>query len=767
MEKNYNQKVVLITNLANEHDPIAEYLLKDITQRMPQDSFIIKQLQNQNFNFEILNKYIDDTYFNTYFDRYDLENILICDPEDSVYLEPPVNIYQPCYSFFDSMMAKGTKIPESNFYYLDRYDGKIYYLGFVEFTEFKSNKPRTLFIELRSKLINEEIGYPELLLDKGFSFRSKLKEFSYAKYYQGQLISQFGTYSYNLSSRAFENTNAKYTIVKLDNQDHLVYRSGKDSLVIISYPSVTFLDIVISFSYTFLVFGLVLTLILLVMNLSIIKESIQSNFKNNIQFSMMLVLFLSLILVGGGNLYYNVKQYNNKHKAIISEKLQSIYNELSVKMGNKTSFPGNWRSYPYNSLNDTLIRLSNIFYIDINLYNTQGDLIATSRPEIFDKNLLGTKINAEAYQSLIHDQKPEIIHNEKLGGLKYLSAYTPFKNNENTLVAFLNLPYFTHQEDLTREISTMVVAAVNIYVLLIMFSFLISVVIARKITSPLRIIQTKFSEIKLGQKYEKINYTSNDEIGGLVNEYNRMVTELENSVHLLARSERESAWREMAKQIAHEINNPLTPMKLNVQHLQRAWIDKNERFDEYLERVTRTLIDEIDNLSRIATEFSNFAKMPTAINQELDLILKINNAVNLFSNDQVEFQLLYNKESKLQIYADKEQISRVFINLFNNAIQAVEKGKKPTIRIEIQTTDLFVTVSITDNGMGIPGEIQEKLFRPNFTTKSSGMGLGLAIVKNIIDSAGGNITYTTVENIGTTFYITLPLLRKKGSEARG
>lgn len=761
LEKNYNQKVVLITNLANEHDPIAEYLLRDVDQRMSQDSFIIKQLQSENFNFDQVNKYLKDKYFNTYFERYNIVNITKCDPQDSVYLAPPDNIYKHCYSFFQTMMSQGTRIPETNFYNIEYNDGKIYYLGYVEYKDIIKDKPVTLFIDLQSKLISEEIGYPELLLDKRFNFRSRLKEFSYAKYYKGQLISQFGTYSYNLSSLAFENINSKYTIIRFDKQDHLVYRSGKDTLVILSYPSVSFLDILISFSYTFLIYGLVLGIVMVTMNLSLIKSSFQSNFKNNIQYSMMLVLFLSLILVGGGNLYYNIKQYYNKHTEIIGEKLQSIYNELSNKIGNETSLNGDVHSNPSSSLNDTLIRLSNIFYIDINLYNTQGDLIATSRPEIFDKNLMGTKINARAYQSLIHDQRPEIIHNERIGNLKYLSAYAPFHNNNNKLIAILNLPYFTHQEDLITEISTMVVAAVNIYVLLLLLSFIISVFIARKITLPLRLIQTKFSEIKLGQKYEKITYGSSDEIGGLVNEYNRMVTELEKSVNLLARSERESAWREMAKQIAHEINNPLTPMKLNVQQLYKAWVDKNERFEEYIGRISRSLIDEIDNLSAIATEFSNFAKMPVAINQEIDLITKINNAVNLFSSEQVEFYLNYNNISRLPIYADKEQISRVFINLFNNAIQAVEKGIKPFISIEVITNDIFATVSIRDNGKGIPEEIQEKLFRPNFTTKSSGTGLGLAIVKNIIDSAGGSISYKTEEKKGTTFFLTIPLYRSR------
>jgi two-component system, NtrC family, nitrogen regulation sensor histidine kinase NtrY len=406
-----------------------------------------------------------------------------------------------------------------------------------------------------------------------------------------------------------------------------------------------------------------------------------------------------------------------------------------------------------------LINLSNTFYIDINMYDIQGNLIATSRPEVFGKGLIGNKINMKAYWALVSEMKSEVIHNEQIGHLNYISAYVPFKNSENKLLAFLNLPYFTRQEELTREVSAMVVTVANVYVLLLLLTFLIAVFIARKITLPLRIIQMKFSEIKLGQKYEKIEHVSNDEIGGLVNEYNRMVSELEKSVEMLARSERESAWREMAKQIAHEINNPLTPMKLSVQHLQRTWADKNERFEEYLDRISKTLIDEIDNLSAIATEFSNFAKMPNAINQEIDLITKIQTVVNLFINNDVDFSINFHDISGISIYADKEQISRVFINLFKNAIQSVDKTKIPHISVEVITDGIFVTIAIMDNGKGIPKEMQEKLFRPNFTTKTSGMGLGLAIVKNIIESCGGLITYETEMNKGTTFKITLPVYK--------
>jgi signal transduction histidine kinase len=658
------------------------------------------------------------------------------------------------------IIERGTKVQESNFYYIDNKNGRISYLGWFEYHLPKTNEPVSLFLELASKLVNEEeLGYPELLLDNRFASLSKLRDYSYAKYYRGQLISQYGKFSYNLSSASYSKSKSEYTLMRFGGQNHLIYRPGKESLIVLSSPALNVFDLSVFFSYTFVVYFLLTTLIVLIINLPLVKTIFEPNFKNKIQYSMISLIFISLILIGGGTLYFNERQYFKKHNEIISEKLQSINLQLLQILDKEHKIDPQWRMYPYNNLNDLLINTSNIFYIDINLYDPEGNLIATSRPEIFDKGLIGKKMNAKAYAALTNEAKAEVVHNENIGNLNYISAYVPFKNKDNKLLAYLNLPYFTRQEELSREISTMVVAAVNIYVLLLLITFLIAVFISRKITLPLRYIQLKFSEIKLGQQYEKINYSTNDEIGGLVNEYNRMVSELEKSVEMLAKSERETAWREMAKQIAHEINNPLTPMKLSVQHLQRAWSDKNERFSEYLDRISKTLIDEIDNLSAIASEFSNFAKMPNAINQPLDLITKINNVVSLFSNDNVIFKVNLNNNNEILIYADKEQISRVFINLFKNAIQSVEKNVTPVIETTVVNKNSKVEVRVKDNGKGIPLEMRDKLFRPNFTTKTSGMGLGLAIVKNIIESVGGTITYETEENKGTTFIINFPVYK--------
>jgi len=220
----------------------------------------------------------------------------------------------------------------------------------------------------------------------------------------------------------------------------------------------------------------------------------------------------------------------------------------------------------------------------------------------------------------------------------------------------------------------------------------------------------------------------------------------------------------MAKQIAHEIKNPLTPMKLSVQHLQRSWKDNRENFDESLEKVSRTLIEQIDNLSFIASEFSNFAKMPKAYNEEINLVDKIRSTLNLFSNtDNVDFIFGHESDTVI-VFADKEQLSRVFINLIKNAIQSIPDNRKGRLGINLVMGEKLVRISITDNGKGIPEELQNKLFTPSFTTKTSGMGLGLTIVKNIIESFGGNITFKTKVNHGTTFTIELPVYEKVSGE---
>lgn len=263
--------------------------------------------------------------------------------------------------------------------------------------------------------------------------------------------------------------------------------------------------------------------------------------------------------------------------------------------------------------------------------------------------------------------------------------------------------------------------------------------------------------MSIGQHNEKIDYKGNDEIKQLVNQYNNAVDELERSAKLLAQSERESAWKLMARQIAHEINNPLTPMKLSIQQLQRTKILDNKQFDSYFDKSAKILIEQIDNLSRIASTFSNFAKMPEAKFENTNLTEKVNSVVELFRNNSKNVNIEFVRpENDVFVFADSEQLVQVFNNLIRNAMQAIPAQRDKQVSVRIRTENSRVFVDITDNGIGISPDVAEKLFVPSFTTKSTGTGLGLPISKNIVETTGGKITFTSETGKGATFTVELP-----------
>jgi nitrogen fixation/metabolism regulation signal transduction histidine kinase len=315
------------------------------------------------------------------------------------------------------------------------------------------------------------------------------------------------------------------------------------------------------------------------------------------------------------------------------------------------------------------------------------------------------------------------------------------------------------QSVLAKEISNLIVAVINFTLLLIIITMSLAVFISGRLTSPLDMLSKGLATVGVGKKSEQLTYAGNDEIGELVKQYNRMVDEIEESTHKLANSEREYAWREMAKQIAHEIKNPLTPMKLNIQQLLKSWNDRVPGFDKTIDRFTKNQIEYIDNLSSIASAFSAFAKMPVSNPVEVDILEQIRITLELFKNtENVTFRVHWPHESKIIIYADKEQLNGVFSNLIKNGIQSVPPGRDGLIMLNIEVKSDKVVVSVSDNGTGIPESLRKNLFTPNFTTKSSGMGLGLSIAKKYIESANGRIWFESEVGKGSLFYFELPVL---------
>ncbi|MBU0764774.1 MAG: GHKL domain-containing protein, partial [Bacteroidetes bacterium] len=769
LKKEYDDRKIHALNLANERDPVAELLMGDMGARIQEDRTIHNYMfrnfsgisasgnaQSENtfvlFLDEVLN-YMQKKYFVGFWNKYELR-IFLCSSSEQF---PEGNRLNSCESYFNNIIKEqGIAVPGTNFFYMDNHNGRISYFGSVgEYSSHDSVEAK-LYLQLDSKLITQELGYPELLLEKHMSGKASLSGYSYAKFNDGELVTQNGDYHYSLKNSVYGfNEEEEFSYVDYDGYNHLQFRIDNQNTVVVSRPVIDWMDRLISFSYIFVFLYVLLNASLIFQKNPLKNKIFRRDFKTRVQISMISVLLLSLVLIGFGTVYYNIKQYKNKQHDAAVEKIQSVLIELTHKLGEEQRLTAGMQEY----LTNLLLKFSNVFYSDINLYDLKGRLLASSRQEIFEKGLIGSRMNAVAYRELKINKKAQFIHTENIGKLEYLSVYVPFSNNENKPLAYLNLPYFSKQTELTREITALVVTIINIYLILFLLTISVAVIITNRLTHPLRLIQQNFREVELGKKNEPIRYRSSDEIGSLVKEYNRMLEELNESAVLPAKSERESAWREMAKQIAHEIKNPLTPMKLSVQHLLRSWHDRVPDWEKRLEKVTTTLIENIDSLSAIAAEFSSFAKMPGPANEVVNIIEKIRNSISLFEDMQnIRFVTDLPDRDEVKIYADKEQILRVFNNLIKNAIQAIPSGKNGLITISLQENVDTVIVAVQDNGTGISDELKESLFIPNFTTKTSGMGLGLAMVKNIVEGAGGNIWFDTETGRGSTFYVEFPLI---------
>jgi nitrogen fixation/metabolism regulation signal transduction histidine kinase len=342
--------------------------------------------------------------------------------------------------------------------------------------------------------------------------------------------------------------------------------------------------------------------------------------------------------------------------------------------------------------------------------------------------------------------------------LKYLSIYATVRDDEGKVYAYLNIPYFLSQLDLNQEISNFLVTIINLNAFIFLIAGVIALFITNRITRSFSIIGDKMRDVTLGKTNEEIVWSRNDEIGELVKEYNKMVKQLEGSAEALAKTEREGAWREMARQVAHEIKNPLTPMKLSIQYLQKAIKNNNTNVKELTTSVANTLVEQIDHLSKIAADFSRFANIGNRNIEVFDLHAVLENLKDLYSTNP-KIELIWNRvDGKLMMRSDKTHMNRLFTNLITNAIDACVENQKCRIEISETLQENSILVEVKDNGHGIPVEMQEKIFTPNFTTKSSGTGLGLAMCKTIVEQAEGSIWFETELETGTTFFVQLPVI---------
>ncbi|MHB1279162.1 MAG: sensor histidine kinase [Bacteroidia bacterium] len=769
-ERELRQK--LAEKIYSPKDLTAESIFLDIETKLEYDGFIREYFKSPVLQKNLLEKRIKQLYFTGYLSRFDVD-IYDFDTLGNPFKE--MNDYP--YSYLEEVYNTRTQSSLSNhFYFVNDPSLRFGYIAKYEVCTEKATLGK-LFILLKPKFIQDEKIFTELLSnsDEG---RDDLSRYSYAIYQDGSLISQSGAYPYSLTYD-FDYQKTDY-FVQREGYSHLLKEGAGGIFVVISKVRDSILDPITIFSFLFLTFSvftfLVFTINTLFMSLRIAlarfggkKRQLASFyswmgrflpyrkfrglfFSTRIQLAMIGLVLVALLLTGYFTIQYITFTYSQRQNERLDSKVKSILSAIE----NERRF-GEMMFYN-DELAAYLNQLAEFYNTDINLFSPDGQLLASTQMRIFHSGVLLDKINPLAYAKISIESRSQHTQMERIGRINYLASYVPIFDGDRKLIAYMNVPFFSNEKELRQELSSFLENFINIYVFFFILAGILAYLISKRITSPLILIQSRLASTRLGDRNERLEWRQQDEIGQLVKQYNFMVDQLERSAQLLAKSEREDAWKEMAKQIAHEIKNPLTPMKLSVQHLQHAWKDKNENLDQTFKRVTNVLIEQIDSLSLLATEFSSFAQMPVAKSEEFELSVVLSSVVELYFNSpDVDIHFSADKE-RMTVFADKNQFSRAFHNILKNAIQSIPDDRRGRIEIDLMKEGDLAVIRIKDNGCGMSNDITQRIFTPSFSTKNSGMGLGLAITKQIIESAGGTITFESEEKQGTTFTITLNVL---------
>ncbi|MCE3296746.1 MAG: hypothetical protein K0R65_2460 [Crocinitomicaceae bacterium] len=754
--KEREERELFAQQLASDQDISTELEYQELSKELAKEKYFEKLLQNpRKLGISEFKDFMERKYYTNFWERYETDFYLFNEKN-----EPVINYtsrQSTSKEYLENILQKHSKLSEidSQFFFVKDYTSQLSYIGKQVFFNADSTRSLQLYTSLKSKRIPEKIGFPRLLISDQANVFKAVENYSIAKYYNGRLVSQSGKFSYPTRDIALTR-NTKYAsgYFQAEGYDHYLFRKNARDLIVLSKKIPSNFQLFTSFSYLFCFFGFFLLIPVLA-----------QNFRNfggwtlalKIQLVLVSIVVVSLLFFGLGSGKFISNQHSEYSNDLIREKIKSVLVEVSLRFAREKKL-----SIEQNGdyIQTLLRRVSGVFVTDINMYDSKGYILGSSRPKIFNLGLMSEQINPEAMLNLKHYKKSEYVHQENIGNLNFLSAYVPLYNRDGHFLAYINLQHFGQQQGFENQIESFLVAIINVFILLLAFSIILSILVSNWVTSPLKIIRQSFERVQLGKYNEPIAYKSNDEIGDLVRNYNQKLEELAFTAQQLAQSERESAWREMAKQVAHEIKNPLTPMKLSLQHLQRIFDPNDPNSKVKLDKVIFSIIEQIDGLTVIANEFSNFAKMPKENREKLDILPIIENTVLVFSQEnEVDIRLDTGCEQVI-VLADKDLIIRIFNNLIKNAIQAIPENRRGAIVIRVSEKEENYLISVQDNGKGIPEEQISKIFVPNFTTKSTGTGLGLAMVKQIVELHEGRIWFETVPDKHTVFFLELPKYQK-------
>jgi signal transduction histidine kinase len=754
----------LAIKLSKQKDPTLEFNLGMLDSAIVRDSQVIGYYRNPEPDAgQFLLRHLLNGYFANLKNRYDLSFYLYDNAGSIVGSRDTVDRK----AVIDRMLRYNSEPTGVNdlFYHEVTFTEFSYISRLQVIDPVRDSTLGYLYYQLKPKTIKQETLYPKLLMrSEDNQFENKLNKYSYAVYDHLHLVYNRNDYPFalHLSMKSVPLNDFGYST---DGSYSLLwYKPTKDKLVVVARHGRVFIEAITLFAYMFCIFLVLLLafrlfrfLIKARMRPHVLRDIFNLTMRTRVHAIIIFIVVFVFIILGVSTISFFIRRYDSQHREELGNGMKILLGSVEEAFQQNNTPEGSFgqASFPL-SLTNNVQAIADSHGVDINIYDLDGNLRVSTQNLIYENGLLSSKIDPNAYYKLYYLHQVQVIQKEQVGNLSFLSSYASIRNRQGQTVAFLNQPYFASQVDLKQEISNFLVTLINLNAFIFLLSGLLALLLTNSITRSFTLIREKLRQVNLSGTNEEIAWNREDEIGELVAEYNKMVQKLEVSAAALAKSEREGAWREMARQVAHEIKNPLTPMKLSLQHLQRAIEHDSPRAHQLARDVAGTLIEQIEHLAQIASDFSAFANI-TYANYEKVLLNEVLHSVTSLHNGYEKVDILYDRpDEPLFIYADKTQMNRLFTNLVQNAMQAVPEGREGMVLIRTFHKDSTVTVQVKDNGMGIPEEARPRIFTPNFTTKSSGTGLGLAMCKNIMEQIHGKIWFDTEEGKGTSFFVEFP-----------
>ncbi len=754
--------------LAEQVDPSSEKLVNISLIYFEND---LLQKQFDRFRNPVENHYLKDSLINNnlgaYLSKYDTKIYTYDSTERPLYNQFSVS-YDTLNTIF-KFQGKPTTIPNLMFY--ERAYDRFSYIYKKTILSPDGRTLGYLFVQAEPRSYKSDGLAPQLTQQRREFLPEYSPEYSYAIYSNNGLLTYYNNYPFPTSLNDSLIPKKDFVQYRNNGYDELWHRFSDNKVIIIVKKDNLLIEAITLFSYLFSAFLILVAFVWLSsvliqtrLHWQQLRQFLQMNIRSQIQATIIFVSLFLFLVIGVSTIFFLINRYNRNNQDRLSASLKVIAGEISNRISSYAStanLSNPVKQMPRDDLDKIVNSVAEIHNADINLYDKNGSLIVSSNPFIYTKGMLSDQMNPLAYYYMNRLNSVEYFNQEKMEDISFQSIYCPLRLGSSASIAYLNIPSFNTEVELHDEISRFLVTIINLNVFIFLIAGTIAVFLTNRITTSFSLISEKMQEVNLSKTNEEIVWKKNDEIGGLIREYNKMVAKLVDSASALAKSEREGAWREMARQVAHEIKNPLTPMKLSIQYLQKANMSGADNLKELTGSVAKTLVEQIDHLSKIASDFSQFAHIGNPRNEVMDLHELLASLASLYETmENVQFKWIP-EQRRILVYADKTQMNRLFTNLLQNALEACHDREICEISVQEELKDDQILISIRDNGEGIPDKMQSKIFIPNFTTKSSGTGLGLAMSKTIVEQAKGNIWFDTREGTGTTFYVSLPLYREE------